>query len=88
MFIRVCSKTGPVLFNAIRDIVYKERYGVSFADDSQKSGDQKRAINFEHKDLNLMDNCVFFFASSNEVEKLKENNFTIQLFNMNRWVEL
>lgn len=88
MFIRVCARTGAVSVDSVRNIVYLERYGVAFEDDHSKDGNAKRAYDFANKELTVMDNCVFLFATVNEASRLKQLDFSVQAFHLNNWTEI
>jgi hypothetical protein len=88
IFVRICSKSIALDVKAIRDIVYQERYATAFEDDLPNQAYAARAFAFETKELNVMDNCVFFYATSAEIEKLKEKKFSVEGFQMLRWIEL
>ena len=88
IFVRICSKSARLDIQSVRDVVYHERYGAAFADDFQNKEHTPRAFAFETKELNVMDNCVFLYATSAEIGKLKEKKFTVEAFQMFKWVEL
>ena len=86
-YIRVCFRNKAVEFEKVRDVVYNVRFGVHYTEDL-KNGDGKRALDFSEKDLNAMDNCIFFFATKKEIDALKKEGFSLQLFHMFAWKEL
>lgn len=87
LFTRICAESGRLEVEPLRDLIYLERYGVAF-DSDRKDGNPRRAILFEEKELNVMDNCLFVFLTSDEVEKLKNAGYVMQAFNFNRWITL
>jgi hypothetical protein len=71
--------------SAIRDLLYRERYGVNFEDDNKKEGDHQRAYTFETKELTKMDDFIFFFATRKEALHLQQSGYSPEFFFMNRW---